>query len=124
METTKRHSMLSPGSIMDVHPMKRQLDAGALTTRKRDREFTLFLDLDSKFHSEFLTRLQDHVRLNGYCWEDMLEMKNELRACARSFVKKYGREYWGLEENRKKYFLPEAFKTPECLTVYPARKEE
>lgn len=112
------------GSATEVHPMKRLLDGGELNTRKRYRDFTLFLDLDNKFHNEFLVRLHEHVRDNGYGWEDMLEVEGELYSCARSFVKKYGREYWGSEKNREKYFFPGAFRSPDALAVYPALKEE
>lgn len=101
------------------------LDNGELTIRKRDREFTLFLDLDAKYYYKFITNLNDHVHDRGYAWPDMLEQENELQSCAREFVKRYGRLYWGSEENRRKYLMPGSFvDSPEAMAVYPELKEE
>lgn len=105
--------------------MKRFLDEAKLTIRKRDREFSLFLDLDTKYHHEFITNLNNHVYDRGYAWPDMLEQENELRSCAKSFVKEYGMEYWGSEENRRQYLMSDSFeKSPEAMAVWPELKEE
>lgn len=54
----------------------------------------------------------------------MLKQENELRSCARSIVKRYGSVYWGSEENRRKYFMPDSFdKSPEVMAVWPELKE-
>jgi len=46
----------------------------------------------------------------------MLEQENELRSCAREFVKRYERLYWGSEENRRKYLMPGSFvDSPEAM---------
>lgn len=110
--------------VMDVHPMKAFLDKGKLSRRSRVREFTTFLDLQIGFHNGFLARLENHVREDGYSWKDMLEQEQELRSCARTFVREFGREYWGTEEGRQKYLMEESLKVPETLTMYPARKDE
>lgn len=109
---------------MDVHPMKAFLDKGKLSRRSRVREFTTFLDLQIGFHNDFLARLENHAREGGYSWKDMLEQEQELRSCARTFVREFGREYWGTEEGRQKYLMEESLKVPETLTMYPARKDE
>ena len=114
-----------PAPTMPDHPMRRLLDNGELTIRKRDREFTLFLDLNAKYHYEFITNLNDHVHDRGYAWPDMLEQENELKSCAREFVKRHGSLYWGSEKNRRKYLLPGSFvDSPEAMAVYPESKEE
>lgn len=115
----------TPAPTIPDHPMKRFLDEGKLRIHKRDREFTLFLDLDTKYHHEFITNLNNHVYDRGYAWPDMLQQENELRSCAKSFVKRYGRLYWGSEENRRKYLMTDSFdKSPEAMAVYPELKEE
>lgn len=106
------------------HPMKLTLDSGRLTWRSTNQDLVSFLDLHRKYHHEFLKRLENHVRDTGYGWQDLLEQESELASCARGFVKRYGRRYWGSEESRDKYFYPDAFRDPDALAVYPQRKEE
>lgn len=104
--------------------MKLTLDSGRLTWRSTNQDLVSFLDLHRKYHHEFLKRLENHVRDTGYGWQDLLEQESELASCARGFVKRYGRRYWGSEESRDKYFYPDAFRDPDALAVYPQRKEE
>lgn len=106
------------------HPMKQTLDSGRLTWRSTNQDLVSFLDLHRKYHHEFLKRLENHVRDNGYGWQDLLQQESELAGCARGFVKKNGRRYWGSEESREKYFYKDAFRDPYALAVYPERKEE
>ncbi|OJJ47869.1 hypothetical protein ASPZODRAFT_165960 [Penicilliopsis zonata CBS 506.65] len=103
--------------------MRNALDEGALTLKSRDRTFTTFLDLKNDHHNEFMTRLREHVQL-AYQWDDLEKDESERRRCATSFVRQYGNTYWGTEENRRKYLLPDSLKDRKALCTYPERKEE
>lgn len=127
---SKQHQLLEklPDEKIDltteIHPMKLTLDSGRLTPRSTNHDLISFLDLRKKYHHELLKHIENHVKDNGYGWLDLLEQEGELSSCARSFVRKYGWKYWGSEENRSKYFYPDAFRDPGALAIYPARKEE
>ena len=106
------------------HPMKLTLDAGKLTHRSTNQDLVSFLDLHRKYHHEFLKRLETHVREHGYGWQDLIEQESGLASCARGFVKRNGRRYWGSHESREKYFYKDAFRDLDALAVYPQRKDE
>ena len=127
---SQQHQLLSelPCEQIDltteVHPMRLTLDSGKLNARSTNQDLISFLDLHRTYHYKFLKRVESHVKDNGYGWLDLLEQEGELSHCARSFVKRFGKKYWGSEKSREKYFYPDAFRDPHALAIYPERKEE
>ncbi|KAB8233619.1 uncharacterized protein BDW43DRAFT_310970 [Aspergillus alliaceus] len=111
-------------SFMEPHPMKADLDTGRLTSKCRDRKLTTFLDLKFDYHSEFITRLREHVQTSKNDWFQLYLSEADRRSCAEKFVDKYGMTYWGTEESRKKHLLPDALEEPGALCTYPERKDE
>ncbi|PLB41434.1 uncharacterized protein BDW47DRAFT_122489 [Aspergillus candidus] len=109
---------------MSPNMMKIALDNGVLALSKRDREFTTFLDLKNEYHSQFITRLRQHVAHAGSSWSAIFEDEDECVKCAESFAEKFGVEYWGSERNREKYLLKDPLQSPDGLCVYPERKDE
>lgn len=122
-----RESTPSPsptrGSV-DVHPMRADLDEGCLSTRHRDRDFTMFLDLGQAHHSEFITKLKQSVQGYGFKWEELRDSEEERRQCATNFTLEFGPLYWGTAEGREKYLDSSALKRTAELCVYPRCKEE
>lgn len=109
---------------MSPNMMKTALDNGVLALSKRDREFTTFLDLKNEYHSQFISRLRQHVSDVGLSWSALFENEDGCVKCAESFAEKFGMEYWGSEANREKYLLKDPLQSPDSLCVYPERKDE
>lgn len=112
-----------------INPMKASLDYGDLRVRDSDRKFTNFLDLKRRYHNLFLESLCLHVQGrpgggDGYVIDALLTDEEARRECAMEFLRKYGKLYWGTEENRKKYLVPERLAKPCELAVYPEREAE
>ncbi|RAL08170.1 uncharacterized protein BO97DRAFT_308841, partial [Aspergillus homomorphus CBS 101889] len=111
-------------SDTSFNPMKADLDKGELKPGKRDRAFTLFLDLKHEYTKRFTDLLKEHVQVHGFTWGELLNSETGRRTCAEIFVDKHGTTYWGSEENRRKYLMPDALQNPYSLCTYPARREE
>ncbi|PLB45117.1 hypothetical protein P170DRAFT_502180 [Aspergillus steynii IBT 23096] len=107
-----------------VHLMRETLDQGELTVKKRDREFTTFLDLKQEYHHEFINRLREYVQNFGPDWVLLEQSEDERESCAKDFVEAWGNLYWGTETNRQTHLLQDSLDEPESLCVYPERKIE
>ncbi|KAF9886809.1 hypothetical protein FE257_011056 [Aspergillus nanangensis] len=106
------------------HLMKEMLDENHLIPSRRDREFTIFLDLSQDYHNEFISLLREYVVTYGFSWQELKDSGAERRKCAERFTADHGDKYWGSEESRKKYLSAEALEVQEELCMYPAREEE
>jgi hypothetical protein len=87
-----------------------------------DRQFTAALDLKNAFHLEFMARLRSYVQEN-YDWEKLV-CEKERQICATSFVEQHRVQYWGTEENRRKYLMGKCLEGPADLCTFPERKRK
>lgn len=114
----------SASSPEPINLIKESLDNGDLKTNHNDRKFTNFLDLQDRYHKEFMDNLQKHVRESDFSMESLAGNELDRRVCAMGFLDKYGEIYWGTKENREKYLQQDRLKKPKALAVYPDREEE
>lgn len=103
--------------------LKSAIEQGVLTTTSTYREFMTFLDLKHDYHSGFKTLLVDYVTEKKHSWEKLFANEVERQICATGFADEFGMQYWGTEENRKKYLLQESLADTDLLT-YPERRAE
>lgn len=75
-----------------------------LNTSSRLDAFRRFFDLQSGCWDPFRNRLAHHV-LSTSSWKEMLKEKDKRGEMAVRFINQHGEEYWGSEENRKKFLM-------------------
>lgn len=94
-------SQLAPSSSLDV--------------------FRQFFDIKTDYWNQFRDKLKKEVEDNC-SWPDLKDDKSQRRICAKKFLERYGREYWGTPENRRKYLMEERLEQ-DGTCLYPENKD-
>lgn len=69
--------------------------------------------------------LRKYVQREGYVGDVLVNDEGARRRCAMGFLGKVGMVYWGSEEGRKKFLIPESLEAGyDGLAVYPEREDE
>ncbi|KAL2808128.1 hypothetical protein BJX63DRAFT_424832 [Aspergillus granulosus] len=90
---------------------------------RRDRDFTNVLDIQNCWHTGFLRKLREHGHNSPFLWEDLQESEHARSQCIDSFLDIYGMEYWGDQEKRVKYLMPDSIARDDVLK-YPENRTQ